>query len=306
MKNEEIQKIHEELSASYKNLKAEVFVTEILENSNLELEDIDIFNKSTFSRSFRRDVINFKIDSHSSKEDKLQFNLARNGIYDSLPQGVFHEPVKAKRQLSYKEIRQKNREEEKSARTFFGPIENEFFTQKVNIEKNERVLIDKFTNLKNNFLLDFWGLDKNMPEAYNIKLLQLLPFAQTIAGNPKLIGLCLENILGEQVTIKRTLQKQTKHTEEVTDNRLGIDFVLDLNETQFSYPVFEITVGPIKAKNTDNFLENGISKQFISIFCDYFIPIEIDTKLNVTYSKEESAFVLNETNNPRVGLTTTI
>ncbi|WP_025739941.1 hypothetical protein [Aquimarina pacifica] len=306
MKNEEVQKIYNELISTYKNLKAEVFVTEILENSNLDFEDIDIYNKSTFSRSFRRDVINFSVDSYSNKEDKLQFNLARNGMYDSLPEGVFHEPIKSKSQLSYKEIRQKNRKEEKSARSFFSPIENEFFVQKVKIEKNERVLIDKFTNLKNNFLLDFWGLNKNMPEEYNVKLLQLLPFAQTIAGNEKLIAISLEKILGEKVTIKRTVRKQVKHTEEISDNRLGVDLVLALNETQFSYPVFDITVGPIKAKNTDKFLENGVAKQFISIFCDYFIPVEIDTKLNVTYSKEESAFVLNETNHPRVGLTTTI
>jgi len=306
MKNDEIDHIYEELISTYKSLKAEVFITELLESSSLDFEDIDIFNQSTFSRSYRRDVIDFKVDSYSNKNNKLQLNLARNGIYDSLPEGVFHEPVKTRTQLSYKEIRQKNKEEEKSAREFFTPIENEFFVQKVKIEENERKLIDAFTNLENTFLLDFWGLNKDLPEHYNIKLLQLLPFAHKISGNIELLELCLEKILNEKVTIKKKFKK-TKNTQpSKSHNTLGVDFALHLEHTHFSYPIFDITIGPIHKKNEDIYLKNGVAMQFISIFCDYFIPLEIDTQLNITYLKEESNFILNEFNQPRIGLTTTI
>jgi len=91
MGKEEAQDIYKELTDTYQNLKAEVFVTEILENSELDLADIDIFNQSTFSRSYRRDVIDFKIDSYSRDTDKLQFHIARNGLYDTLPEGLFHD-----------------------------------------------------------------------------------------------------------------------------------------------------------------------------------------------------------------------
>ncbi|WP_062061862.1 hypothetical protein [Aquimarina longa] len=308
MKEKEVQEVYDELIASYKNLKAEVFVCEVLEKSNLEFTDIDVFNKSTFTRSYRRDVISFIMDSYSESGDKLQLNLARNGLYDLLPEGIFHEPIKTKTNvaLSYKHIRQKHKKEEKEARSFFTPIENELFVQKVRIEQNERVLIDEFTNLKNDFLLDFWGLDKEIPRDYNIKLLQLLPFAHKISGDTELMAIGLENIIEEQVKIKTTTKSYHDVDSAEGEDKLGVDFVLELTETTVVYPMYKITIGPIERKNADKFLKNGITTKFISIFCDYFVPIEIDAEINIVYLEEESEFVLDAINSPRMGLTTTI
>ncbi len=307
MKNKEIQDIYQELTTTYQNLKAEVFVTEILEKSSVNLTDIDVFNNSTFSRSYRRDVINFKLDSYSGNTDKLQFNIARNGLYDTLPEGLFHEPVKAKSDISFTELHQKQKRQEKDARSFFSPLENEFFTQRVNIEKNERKLINEFANLKTDFLLKFWNLDPEIPSDYSIKLLQLLPYVHKISGEIELTALSLEKIIGEKVTIEKkykTLDDNINDTSK--EHQLGVDLVLELKETVISYPCWEITIGPVDQKNIDKYIVSGATKKFITIFCDYFIPMEIDTKINVTYSSKEETFVLNETNGPRMGLTTMI
>ncbi|WP_299181542.1 hypothetical protein [uncultured Aquimarina sp.] len=307
MKNKEIQDIYQELTTTYQNLKAEVFVTEILEKSSVNLTDIDVFNNSTFSRSYRRDVINFKLDSYSGNTDKLQFNIARNGLYDTLPEGLFHEPVKAKSDISFTELHQKQKKQEKDARSFFSPLENEFFTQRVNIEKNERKLINEFANLKTDFLLKFWNLDPEIPSDYSIKLLQLLPYVHKISGEIELTALSLEKIIGEKVSIEKkykTLDDNISDTSK--EHQLGVDLVLELKETVISYPCWEITIGPVDQKNIDKYIVSGATKKFITIFCDYFIPMEIDTKINVTYSSKEETFVLNETNGPRMGLTTMI
>ncbi|MBQ4821282.1 hypothetical protein [Aquimarina sp. MMG016] len=308
MKNKEVQKIYDELIDTYQNLKAEVFVTEIIENSDLDLTDIDILNQSTFSRSYRRDVINFKLDTHSSKTDKLQFSLARNGIYDTLPEGLFHAPVKSKSSITYKELRQKHKTEEKDARNFFTPIENEFFTQKVNIEQNERNLINKFSDFKNNFLLEFWDLQKDIPNEYSIRLMQLLPYTHRISGDMELTALSLEKIIGEKVTIKETKKhlKDIKKQDNDLQQLLGVDLVLDLRETNIYYPGIEIIIGPVTKENIDKYVEGGVTKKFISIFCDFFVPMEIETEINVAYSDKERTFVLNEVSSPRMGLTTII
>ncbi|GAA0723935.1 hypothetical protein GCM10009430_27930 [Aquimarina litoralis] len=308
MNNEEVQVVYEELISTYQNLKAEIFVTEILEKSSLDLTDIDIFNSSTFSRSYRRDVIDIKLDTYSRDKDKLQLHLSRNGLYDTLPEGFFHEPVKAKSDISFTELHQKQKKQEKDARSFFSPLENEFFTQRVNIEKNERQLINEFANLKTDFLLKFWNLDPEIPSDYSIKLLQLLPYVHKISGEIELTALSLEKIIEEKVTIKRKYHTLEDAEDEDNDskNQLGVDLVLELNETVISYPFWEINIGPVDQKNIDKYIIGGATKKFISIFCDYFIPMEIDTTINVTYSNKEETFVLNETNSPRMGLTTMI
>jgi len=288
-------------------LKAEVFVAEILQSSNVNIEEIDVFYKSIFSRSYRRDVIDFHLDNYSGGYDRLQINVARNGMYDLLPEGLFHEPIKEAKAESFKEIRKRHKEEEKDARSFFAPIENEFFTQKVRIEQNERALIDEFISLKNDFLIEFWGLSNKLPKEYSLKLLKLLPFVHKISGNPELTAISLEKILDVKVAIKRTFKPYPYPPSADKVKQLGVDFVLGVVESsEILYPVFEIKVGPIARKNMSKFLQNGVALKIISIFCDYFIPLEIETELEIAYSKKESQFVLNELDYPVLGLTTMI
>lgn len=306
MSDKKISEIHQELITAYRNLKAEILVAEILENSTIELTDIDIFNQSTFTRSYRRDVIDFKVDSYSSNTDKLLLNIARNGLYDTLPEGLFHDSVTLKDNLSYSELHQRQKKEEKDARSFFSPIENEFFTQKVFIEKNERKLIDEFANLKTDFLMKFWKLDPGISMEYGTRLLQLLPYVHKISGEIELTALSLEKIIGEKVSIKKKYKTFNENIENTSSKQLGVDFVLEVKETVISYPYWEITIQLFDKKNIDKYISNGITKKIITIFCDYFIPIEIDTKIDIKYSSNEQTFVLNETNSPRMGLTTTI
>jgi len=280
MSEKKVTEVYEELINAYQNFKAEIFVTEILENSDLELTDIDVFNQSTFSRSYRRDVIDFKVDSYSRDTDKLQFNVARNGLYDTLPEGLFHDTVSAKSNISYKELHQKQKKQEKDARSFFAPLENEFFTQKVIIEKSERKLINEFTNLKTDFLLKFWNLNPEIPSDYSIKLLQLLPYVHKISGEIELTALSLEKIIGEKVTIIKKYKSVNQDTQDTSNkNQLGVDLVLELKETTISYPCWDIMIGPINKKNVDKYIVSGATKKFITIFCDYFIPMGLTTMI---------------------------
>ncbi len=307
MANKKTKEVYDELISTYKNLKAEVFVAEILESSNLDFSDIHIFNKSTFSRSYRRDVIDFKLDAYSDENDKLKLNLARNGIYDTLPEAIFHEQVKEVNKIPYKKITQKHKEEEKDARYFFAPLENEFFVQKVCIEQKERDLINEYINLENSFLIDFWGLSKDTPVEYTLKLLKLLPFVHNISSKPDLTALCLEKIIEEKVNIQKTLEPyHNEDTIKSNNSILGVDFVLELDDSQVLYPVYEINIGPVKRENIYKFVTNGVASEIINVFCDYFIPLDIETRINIKYSEKEGTFKLDELDNPRLSLTTII
>ncbi len=307
MRNKNTEHIYNELKSVYQDLKAEVYISEVMENSDIDFTDVDIFNQSTFSRGFRRDIINIQLDAFHSAHDKLQLNLSRNGLYDILPEGLFHDPLKTTNKLGYSEIRSLNKQHEKEARSFFNPIENEFFIQKVHIEQKERELINEFTNLKNDFLLKFWNLDPTIPSEYSIKLLQLLPFAHKISGNLKLTEVCLGSILGEKVNIRRSDKTVSENIDNTqTNNELGIDFILDLQKTSVAYPHITLTIGPISKKNVNKYIPGSLTQKFISIFCDYFIPIEmtIDTKTEFRSTREQSFVLNNETNNSIMGLST--
>ncbi|GAA0873412.1 type VI secretion system baseplate subunit TssG [Gangjinia marincola] len=307
MSEEKIEQILNELRTSYQNYKAEVYALEVLQNSDLSLSQLDIYFKSIFSRSYRRDVIDFSLDRSLKTTSRIQINVARNGLYDTLPEGLFHRPIDYKNNIPYNKARQEQKRKEEEARTFFSPLDNEFFIQSLTIEKNERELIDRFTNLKNEFLNRFWNIGDEIPDQYKSTFLRLLPYAHQIAGNLTLTKLALENILHEEVIIKKSYQNKGDNAiDQKTDQALGIDFTLHVEEPQVHYPSLEITVNQISKNDVRDYVSKGKTEQFISIFCDYFIPLEYDVTVNVTVRHEAQGLTLDPKNAPRIGFTTTL
>ncbi len=300
MKEEELITVFEELALVYENLKAEVIVSEVQENSKSEI-DFLIRNNSTFSRSYRRDVLNIE---KLEEENTLLLNLSRNGIYDSLPEGVFHSKRENEKGRSYTAKRKKYKEEEKSARTFFSPIENEFFFQRLKIEKKERDLLENFYSLKDDLLTDFWKINKAIPKAYILKLVKLLPYSYKIAGNLELTRLSLEKILNVDVQFNKKLESEVSLKNQER-NQLGVDFVTQSKSSTIFQPFLEVIIGPIKEKQIDEYIKKDGILKFVNVFYDYFIPLELDVITKFLVDKKEG-FVLSKEQGPTMGISTII
>ena len=301
-----LEAIFTELSSVYENLKAETLIAEIQENSAITINDFVISNKGTFSRAYRRDVINVDDVLH---DNMLTLNLSRNSLYDILPEGLFHVPHVSKESESYTTRRKVVKKEEQDARLFFAPLESEFFYQRLEIERNERELLNDFYNLKDDFLVNFWRLDTNIPNRYILKLIKLLPHSHKIAGDLELTRLCLEKILEENVSfskkyIEKTnneIEKDKAHSEN--DFRLGVNSVLEGDSYEILTPLLKVTIGPLDQSNIGMYLKkDGVSK-FIATFYDYFLPMEMDAETLIT-AKKEVGFVLNDTLDPVMGIST--
>lgn len=299
MKADEIQSIFEELASVYENLKAEVLVSEVQENSKEEI-DFLINNKSTFSRSYRRDVI----DVEKFEEDTLLLNLSRNGIYDSLPEGLFHSQREVNRQSSYTAKRKKYKDEEKEARAFFSPIENEFFHQRLKIEKNERDLLENFYSLNDDLLIDFWKINKSIPKAYILKLVKLLPYSYKVSGNLELTRLSLKKILNVEVQFSKKMESKV-FQEKGEKKQLGLDFVTQSKNSSVFQPFLEVLIGPIKEEEIEEYIKKDGILKFINVFYDYFIPLELDVVTKFLVDKKRG-FVLSEEQSPTMGISTII
>lgn len=308
MVNKELENILNELKSVFEDIKAEVVVSEILENSNVDFSNLTINNTSTFKRPYRRDIIDYKQSLTNIDNYTLNFNLSRNGIYDSLPEGVFHNPSDpALKSLSYQKKREKQKQEEREARLFFQPIENETFNQYVNIEKEERALIDRFTDVKNNFLLKFWQADKSLPKKYLLKLIKLLPSIHKISGNLELTALCLERIIDEKVTLEKVNSPyKVSNNKEENGESLGVDLVLGVDESIVLHPQINATIGPINEQNIKNFIDDSPTMRFIQVFYEYFIPMEMEVNTQIDYEHNNKGFVLHENEPALMGLTTTL
>ncbi len=290
--NNELQNIYQELEETFLNLKAEVLVSEIEEKSSIVEEDIVVSNQSAFSRSYNRDLTGVKLLELQNKE-VIQLDLARNSIYDLLPEGVFHNASNKSKTLSFSSYRKQQKREEADARLLLAPIENELFRKRVAIEKKGKKIVREFSNLQDDFLIDFWKIDKSIPRKYAIKLVRLLPYAHQISGNLELTFLSLKKILGVDVSFKKTFDTREVAVLGQVEQRLGVDFVLHQETLRVQQPLLSVTIFPDNKSEVIGFLKEKGILSFVSVFYKFFIPIEYKIETNVEV-KQREGFILDE------------
>lgn len=303
---EKKRQIIKKLGNQFFNIRAEVAIEHLLEMSHLEIEDITFLNKGIFKRAYRRDVLAYKVNQEN---DTIEISLARNGIYDNLPQGLFHKNLKHKTDKSFNELRAQGKQEEKQARAFFAPIENEFFLQKLLICKNESKINKELANSDSSFLLDLWGVKDKVDAKYVFSLTKLLPLAYKISKSRVLIAKALEEILQEKVTVEEKYKtlKVNANNKINTNNELslGANSILDCTQTNYRMPYYNIKLILNNKTAHENYLKNGISHQLIEVFCEFFIPFEMDWQLEVFSSiQKENFFNLGANSEAVLGLTT--
>ncbi|MDO6759142.1 hypothetical protein Q4566_02935 [Tamlana sp. 2_MG-2023] len=303
--SKELQTVYDELSQIFQNLRAEVFVTEIEAKSSVQADDIVTSYQSTFNRSYRRDIIDVKLVSNKKREERLQLNLARNGIYDLLPEGVFHKANQSGNAGTFTSKRKQQKKEEEDARLLFSPIENELFRQRVDIEKKEKSIVREFRNLDDEFLMDFWKIDKSIPKVFAAKLIRLLPYAHQISGDLELTFLSLKKIIDVEVGYKKTFETREVVLETSSENRLGVNFITKQDTLKIQQPVLHVTIQPDKKSEVDQFLGKNGLLDFVTIFYKFFIPMEYHIKTEIEVNKE-GEFILDTGVGAYLGMSTRV
>jgi hypothetical protein len=285
------------------DIKAEVLLADFLQDGFSESDFIVLLN-STFSRGYSKDIIGAERYVDNSSKDLLGIKLARDGLYDLLPEGLFHsewdEPMASAKGMASSSKKESQVEEE--TRKFFLPFENEFFYQRIQMELKERSILQKLNdNNLYDFFFDFWKIDRSLPQDLSIKLTSLLPFVKDIAGDFSMTAGCLAAILGEDVayTISYTSNVHAEDSGNQSDDEallgntiLGINSVIG-NLSPENCKVIRLTIGPLSKTGIDPYMENGDIAKFIDCFCDFFIPMEMVVEFEALLPGALQNFVLS-------------
>src|ERR1700737_4328317 len=122
------------------DIRFEVFIADLM-TENLNSDDLVIESNSLFKRSYHHDIESVsEIEYGASKKKKLRFVVNREGIYDQLPEDLFHQVSDthvSDKDAVIQEIKEQQ-ELEKLTRRFFQPVEHEFYNQRIKLEIEER------------------------------------------------------------------------------------------------------------------------------------------------------------------------
>lgn len=319
-----IQRLLADLRRQPLDLRLEVILADLLAYG-YSLDDFLVQPVGLFARRYRRDLGNVRdeqFERGSRPVVRTVVELHREGLYDALPQQVFHQPggTAADRPLGVRgmveDIRLQRRKE-KATRRFFLPVEQEFFRFRVNVEQEERRY---FTNFSvywyNEALARFWGVaDLGLPPGPLTNLLYLLPLAHSIVGDLPRTELCFESVLGLPVKLRVVAPRRHPLPRPVAtavptgggklgNLALGRDLVLggDYHET---LPALEINLQHLSVADLEAYLAGGWPATALDLLCEYFVAFETDVVVRYEMAAAEPAFFLGEGEEaPVLGFTT--
>lgn len=263
-------------------LKGEAFIASLLSNGH-SYDRLVLQRNGSFTKSYHTDIESVKPGADGHDNDVLRIKINRDGIYDRLPEGMFHQPralgsasaAVGQMVTEYKRFR----EEEKAARRFFQPIEHELFRYATMVAQEEQeVLWGLLSGNLGNAFGRFWDLERGLPEKPSSVLIRIMPWAHLIKGNRELCAKALEMMLEKPVTIREQLVKE-HHKDDDTfflgDGTLGVDTVTG-SRFEESALAWVCTIKEMKPEEVTGCVEDGPMGRFLRQFIDIFIPVEID------------------------------
>jgi Type VI secretion, TssG len=288
------------LELGAEDLRPEVVVGELLIAGALREDELFFQRNGGTFRSVARDierVLPPGTTEHKTARGLVELNRA--GIYDGLPEGLFHQSKRSKPFRSIEEIKEEyrsNEEIEKSARKFFWPLDHELSWARVMIELNERRLTtDLLDDRSGRGVLRFWDPPDFFSEDEKGDLLMLLPLCYRLVGNLKLTAQAMEEVLQvkvelEQRIVARPLKAAAPENGNtvadgaaLSEMQLGVDSLLDGAAETLELAMI-VRVGPMDAQLANTFAQGQVGRKKLDhllsllLRADQFAEVEVRVK----------------------------
>lgn len=280
------------------DFKAEVVVAGLI-RQGYDPERTIIVRKGAGRRGYSKDVDNVHIEfSQQDLTDYLHVEVNRQGIYDTLPEGLFHQssPAKKKTKADILQEIQVHRNEEFFARRFFHPFEIAVDQALVHAQLYERKL-DK-RNINRNFVDIFsfyWPIIRLLPLKRAVLFMNAVPVLRNIVNDFKISGKIMSVVMDMPVFVscgkKTILKADDSSCFRLGNARLGNNWILGNQCDNGEYNVL-IEVGPISAKDMEGLIGNRTGAKILDALIKLIIPCDREVDIKYKLIKEDAKFVL--------------
>ncbi len=285
------------------DLTAEFLVSISKSNVNFDYYYSTVGNKK---RSYRKDVNFFKI-TKGERTEKLEIEVNRQGIYDYLPEGLFHQTFSPKKggdseKQIIEEIK-RQRENEKLARMFFLPIENEIFLHRLDLTKLENDLFLNNSESRNKYidLIKHWRLSNIFSSTQIVEIIRFFPYLHLFRNKTKYIESCISKMINYDVQITKVQNYLVKLTEEslswsLGKKDLGLETILSSEVNLYKTKYF-LNIGEIKRNDFKKLLPHTENIKIIKNLMNLFFSADSLQEINIFSSKEENKLILSKEEN---------
>lgn len=295
------------------DFKAEAVAVNLLKYhravSNIFIDRIGIND-----RAYLKDIKSISSNYLGFDEEVFTIETYREGIYDYLPEGIFHPPsLGASRKnvaTVVREIRKQKRVEE-DARKFFKPFELEiFFTEISALLKESDFDISSDTDALLNTVSELWPLIKMMDKQNAYIFIYILPFFHQIRGDKKWFERCMSAFLQVPVNVTfspNVIERVEEHDDSMLlgNSRLGVTYIPSGSHMD-GQRNWVVNIGPIPYMEMKKYIKGNVFRKVLQAMYDYFLPVNVEVEENFITEKQEYSFALDndERNASRLGYST--
>lgn len=295
------------------DFKAEAVAVNLLKYhrtvSNIFIERVGVND-----RAYLKDIKSISSSYLGFDEEVFTIESYREGIYDYLPEGLFHPPsLGASRKnvdTVVREIR-KQKKVEDDARKFFRPFELEvFFTEISALLKESEFDITSNTDALLDTVSELWPLIDMLDKQSAYIFMHILPFFHQIRGDKRWFERCMTAFL--QVPVKVTFSPNVIDEIEKNDDsmllgnsRLGVTYIPSGRHMD-GQRNWVVNIGPIPYKDMKKYIPSSPFRKVLQTLYDYFLPVTVDIEENFVTEKVDYSFSLedDERNASRLGYST--
>lgn len=291
------------------DLKAEFFAASLLAADFLP-EQITFRPLGPFKRRSHNDIETVEEKEIGNfKGPVIESN--RSGIYDYLPEQLFHlSSFKSGKDLKKKiEDIRAEREKEQKTRLFFLPLEQEFFFNKVRVAQIEQQAsaLDPDSALFEE-LRYFWQIPSFVSNAAFRRLLPILPKISDCRANFQQSEIILSEILNVPVQIESEYGQNLISVQgsEIGNMALGSDLLLG-GALDSGLPELQINIAFANTFEFEKYFCHPGSDDLAHWLLGWLLPVEYDYKINLLIPANPMLLSL-ETDSamPRLGYTTSL
>lgn len=266
------------------DFKAEVIAAEMAEHG-LNADRILILLSGGSKRTFRADVT--QVEDEISDYDHKEYTLittSREGMYDMLPEGLFHQPTPHKNAATDKEIIKsikQRRQEEINARKFFLPFETtiNYLRMQMALYENRLDKRSHYDDLVSIFA-DEWEIFQWLDTRQSNIFILLIPILHNLRDDFAATETILEAMFLLPVKIslqtKPAYQPERLMISKLGENVLGAD--MTTGNLNFYEGEEEIHININCGSNAmlQQFMPGGGNEKILQLLYDYLLPVHVD------------------------------
>ncbi len=284
----------------YTDYKAEVVALNLLKYRK-DIDQIFFKRLGSNNRSFNKDVKAVSSEYHDFGEHIVTVETYREGIYDYLPEGVFHPPSIGSTKTNVEDVVQeirKQKKQEMSARRFFQPFELEACYAELNA-----LLVESDFDLsgESNAILyvldDLWPILKSLDQETARVFAYLLPFFHSIRGSKTWFERCVSAFLRLPVQISFVpnvvaQEDQSSQNLVLSQFRLGISTLLSGQHLDGERN-WLVSYGPVPYDRLPEFMPTSNLRGLLQKLYEYCMPASVIVEEAFITDVEPQAFQLS-------------